>query len=454
MKFRISNRQCLFAAIFIFYLIPFLFFSIYSIQLMSYHKSWGLLSIGLLLVAFGSLSLIFLLSFWEQEMRDKKIVHSLLLSQQSPSLSPMHKEEKVTLLDPSLIWIDPNENISKGMGQDSSEELNLLQAALQSSQRKQEEVTKSLEIKILELQKQEEENKQLQIKAQLIGQDFSDYKLFSEEQLKQKQLQLKNLQQVIEDQKAEMEKRQEQIHQLDSKVHDLSYEIKTLLYLHEEESISHPSNKIKENLSSLAFTEQKDREQILPANDGNLADNDSLAQVQTVRTPLEADSLLKKCIHIAQKLTGANYYPHGSSRYREFSSSYYAIDQRRLFDSLRSESGALVIMYSQKDHKLLFVNGESKTLLGWSSEKFLTDFSSIIQEGMHEWKKAIHSLSNASESQVRCLAKTKQGQEVLLNCNLGVIQSGLFRNYIIGVLYPAKNPLSPGKEDFTSDEDF
>ena len=90
---------------------------------MSHHKSWTLLSLGLLLVVFGSLALIFLLSYWEQSMRDKKLGYSLLLAQHSqPSTSK--KEDKVTLLDPSLSFdsIMPHGMSSK----ENSKEMNFI----------------------------------------------------------------------------------------------------------------------------------------------------------------------------------------------------------------------------------------------------------------------------------------------------------------------------------------
>jgi hypothetical protein len=434
------NRQLLSAAIIIFYLIPLLFFSAYSITLMSHHKSWTLLSLGLLLVVFGTLALMLLLFYWEKSIREKKHSH-LFPTQKLPTLSSIEKEDKVTSLDPTLMFnqIPLQESLDQLGSKENSKEFHLLQKALKTNQEQQEQLVKTLEIKDQEVQKKEEENKQLQLKAQQIAQDFADYKLFSEEQLKQKQLQLTALQQNIEDQRAEMEKRQEQIHQLDTRVHDLSYEIKTLLYLHEEEAIPAKSSSagIKEEISHAflngTLSENQDTTCVVietPHHDTNLVEI-------PVRTSIEAVKLLKKCINIAQKLTGANYHSNESSRYREFSSSYYAIDQRRLFDNFRSETGAIIIVYSQKEQKLLFVNNESKTILGWSPEKFLADFSSIMQEGINDWKKALHLLATASDSQARLLAKTKNGQEVLLNCHLGVITSGLFRHFVIGVLYPA-----------------
>jgi hypothetical protein len=441
MNFKISNRQFLSAAIIVFYLIPLLFFSAYSIKLMSHNKSWTLLSLGLLLVVFGTLSLIFLLFYWEQSMRgDKKSTNSLL-SQTPPTLFLTEKEAKVTSLDSSLTFspLAHHDELDHMSSKETTKELNLLQTALKINQERQEELVQALEIKGQELHKQEEENKQLQLKVQQIAQDFADYKLFSEEQLKQKQMQLITLQQVIEDQRSEMEKRQEQIHQLDTKVHDLSYEIKTLLYLHEEEASPAQSALIKEemSLSYLNETPKISKEQAnIIVGEASIEQENNIPE-KAIQAPIEAALLLKKCINIAQKLAGANYYSNESSRYREFSSSYFAIDQRRLFDSLRGETGALLVVYSQKEQKLLFANNESKTILGWNPEKFLADFAAIMQEGIQDWKKALHILSTTSESQARLLAKTKQGQEMLLNCHLGVIPSGLFRNYVIGVLYPA-----------------
>jgi|GEM_PF-1879692 len=438
MKFKISNRQFLSAAIILFYLVPLLFFSAYSAKLLSLNKSWSLLSLGLLLAVFGTLTLIFLLSCWEESMREKKSIPSLLVSQPSLALLAGEKETKVTSIDPSLMFSHHSLEDIDATLKENGKEFNLLQAALKANQEQQEQLVRALEVKEKEGIKLGEENQRLHLQVQQMTQDFADYKLFSEEQLKQRQLQLVALQQTIEDQRAEMEKRQEQIHHLDSKVHDLSYEIKTLLDLHHEIGIhAQPTLHPKEEAKRLPLrgTEVEnnppmsaDRIKIPAHQEGDLSEN-------AIRTPLEAAKLLKKCMMTAQRLTGSSYYSNESSRYREFSSSYFAIDQRRLFDSLRSETRALLVVYSQKEQKLLFANHASQMLLGWSPEKFVSDFPSLLQEGMHDWRKALQTLATTTESQTRVLAKTRQGHEVLLNCHLGVIASGLFRNYIIGVLY-------------------
>ncbi len=442
MKYQVSNRQFLSAAIIAFYLIPLLFLAFYNIGLMPPQKNWTFLSIGFFLVACGTLILILLLYYWEEAIQIKKH-HNILPLPEQLFYTPIEKETKVTSLDPGLTFSYPEKDESIEP-LESTKELNLLQNAIKESQERLDLSTKALEHKNRELQEIEKENEKLTLKAQQIAQDFSDYKLFSEEQLRQKQLQLSSLQQIVEDQRTEMEKRQEQIHQLDTKVHDLSYEIKTLLYLNEEAAPAPLTTPKKEWEIYEAISDNQFFAEEAMRNPHDSVDDD-LPIERAISTPIEATNLLKKCINIAQKLTGANYFSNESSRYREFSSSYCAIDQRRLFDSLRGENGALILVYSQKDHKVLFVNNQSKNLLGWSPEKFVSDFSSIIQEGLGDWKKALSTLSGLQDSQAqllvktsqaRFLAKTKQGQEIILNCHLGVIPTGLFRNYIIGVLYP------------------
>ena len=442
MKFKITNRQFLSAAIVIFYLIPFLFYSAFSIKVMPHFQSWKLFSLGLLLVIIGTFALTLLLFYWEKSIQGLKKNSSPCSSPQLPTdFPPVEKEAKVTSLDTGVSFEAVSQQNAHNF-MDSKEnlrEFNLLETALRDNQEQQEQLSKTLEIKTQELEKLVEENRQLEIQAFQIAQDFADYKLFSEEQLKQKYLQMTTLQQITEDQRAEMEKRQEVIYQLDTKVHDLSYEIKTLLYLNEEEVISNKSPSFfKEQEASIfmkeTFSDNKN-EAFIALHQPNPQEISPTIELP-IRAPAEAFALLKKCINMAQKLTGANYHSNEASRYREYSSSYYAIDQRRLFDNLRSEIRAMVIVYSQKEHKLLFVNNETKKLLGWSPEKFIEDFSLIMHGGINDWKKALSLLAGACDSQARLLAKSKDGHEIILNCHLGVIPTGLFRNYVIGILYP------------------
>ena len=445
MKFKMTNRQSISATIVVFYLIPLLFFVFYSIGLMSKNKSWGILSIGLITIAIGSLTLIFLLNYWEESVKEyysKNLIKSPLLVDQT-----VPKEKKVTSLDVNLMYepetIDPKlETIAVNNG---FKELNLLDASLKESLEQQEALKKSLEMKIEECSNLQIVNESLKEQVQKTLQDFSDYKLFSEEQLKQKNLQLQSLQSISDDQRHEMEKRQDLIQHLDSKVRDLSYEIKTLLYLHEEEifPVKTTSSFItgKNESISLPVSEQETKGMFSTSTVESEHKKNPLLITEIfgdeeITTPLAASNYLKKCLSNAEKLTGATHSGSKSSRYREFSSTYYAIDQRRLFDSLRNETKSLIIICKPKDSKPIFVNPHIKKLLGWSPEKFLSDFSSIMQEGMNEWNKTLSQLSPTVESQTRFLVKTNQGTEILLSCHLGLVPTGLFRHYTIGILYP------------------
>jgi hypothetical protein len=128
--------------------------------------------------------------------------------------------------------------------------------------------------------------------------------------------------------------------------------------------------------------------------------------------------------------------PSGS-RFRDLPINNYTLDLRRLFDSLRSENAGVVFVYSQKENKLLFTNNVVKNVLGWSPEKFTQDFQEIVQDGLQEWKNAVSQLLIKGETNTRLVIKTKSGQDMMFQCQLGIIPTGIFRNHVIGVLYPA-----------------
>lgn len=404
MKLKISTRQFLCASILLCYLIPLLFFAYYSMRLVAPYKSWPLLSFGLLVISSGTCALILLLYCWEQAIRYQ------VYGEQASFLGLGEQNAKVMLLESVSQITDSLEDKPSGLISEGAKELYRLQINLKEAQERQNSLLEDLQTKQQEIFKLEEEKKQLLSKTEQVLQDFADYKLFSEEQLKQKSLQMNSLQQNFEDQRTEMEKRQEQIQQLDTKVHDLSYEIKTLLYLNEDK----PTSPLKEEKEG---------------------DDICLLINSAVNTPTEAANLLRRCVQHAQKLTNSQYHGNETSRYRELSSSHYILDQRRLFDLLRQEEG-FIFVYSQREQKIIFVNAEVKNILGWGPEKFIQDFFTIIQEGLFDWKRALSLLNTSPESQTRLLMKTKNGQEIMLNCHLGGVTNGFFRHYIIGIFYP------------------
>lgn len=268
----------------------------------------------------------------------------------------------------------------------------------------------------------ETEKKDLQVKLERMTYEFLEYKRLSEEQLKQKIIELNSLQKIMEDQQNEMDKRKDQIQQLDTKIHDLSYEIKTLLCLNENEKSTQ-----KTTIQEIAKPERNLKIESI---------HDDISIENEIKNPNQASLLLKHCIQIAQKITGSNYYGNESSKFWELSSPHFAIDQRRLFDSLKEENAGIILVYSPRENKPIFVNNQVKHVLGWGPEKFLQDFHTIMQDGQAYWQKALEVLmSSSQESQTRLLMKSKPGQEIVIHCHLGLIPSGVFKNYMIGVLY-------------------
>jgi hypothetical protein len=384
MKFKITNRQYLFFSVTLFYLLPLVFFAGYSVYLLPRAQSWNILSIGLLLLATSSLLLFLLLYYWEQSFRlandIQKLDENLSLNESSPPYSA------------PIFYVEEKEV-----------EINLFKN----------------QIKELESEKAQylQEISELSLKTAQMTQEISEYRIFSEEQIKQKNIQLSAMQINFEEQQNEIKHQQDHMEQLHGKVKDLSYEIKTLLSVGSE----------KEN--PLSYKE-------LPTEEPLQAHTRIPLNLETrVQNKNDAIILLKKCINITQKITGAYYYGNELSRYREFSYSHSAIDLRRLFDSLRMENEAVVVVYSPKEHKLLFANQQIKSALGWSPDKFAQDFLTLMPEHAFEWKNAVNSLSNKSETYLRVILKSKTGQDTLVQCHLGVIPTGLFRQFVIGVLF-------------------
>lgn len=426
MSFKINNRQFLSALILFFYLAPLLFLVYYSIGLMSPDKRWSILSIGLLIISFGALALTYLLYYWEEVLKEKlkKSEKQLVLLEDGQVQTLYHplKETKVTSLDP-LLLIKSDEIASSSS---FKEDVYFSQTALADYKEKDIPSLEEFKKKSQEISLLKEENQQLTLKTDRATQDFADYKTFSEEQLKQKTLQISTFQQTVEEQRTEIENQQEQIRLLTTKVNDLTYEIKTLLYLQESESLAKP-------IYQPPQTTKPPSPPVVPQS----PEKTTLSEMETlIKTTAEAEILLKRCLGVAQTFIGTNYYGNESSRYREFSSPYYTIDQRRLFDSLRSETSALILVYSLKEEKFVFANHLSKTILGWNPEKLIQDFSGLCQESMVDWKKALALLTTQPQAQTRLLLKTRDGDELVLNFHLGQVSVGLFKNYAIGIMYP------------------
>jgi PAS domain-containing protein len=296
-----------------------------------------------------------------------------------------------------------------------------LEDALTDTQTKNHELIQKQNQLEDSLQKLEQEKAQFELRLDDIHHQMTTQANESEEELRRKATLLSEYQETINQQREVIKKKQDQIAELESKVRDLNYELKTLLQLAEIGN----SNENKKKASSTA-NDEEDTHSVPVHYSSSL-----------VKSPEEATLHLGKCIDIAQKITSANRFNNGSSRFHHMPLDNSALDFRRLFDNLRSETSSSIIVYSLKENRLIFANQQIENLLGWTPEKFTLHFSDIFREGYEEWNHALGQISPGSETKARLLLKTKNGHNLLVNCHLKMIPTGIFRHYVIGVLYPA-----------------
>ncbi len=234
----------------------------------------------------------------------------------------------------------------------------------------------------------------------------------SQEQLKKKDRLLAEYAQTVNDLRSTMENKQEQIEKLQDSINDLSYDLDTLLKLSDFDSVEE-------------------------AQQENVSENETCPVIQkSPSKPVDAHSAsnqLKKCINMAQKFTSSQFTT--ASRFRDVMIDNTALDQRRLFDSFRSETACIVVMYSLKERTMLFANDMTKSCLGIDPESFVHDYINLIVQGAEEWKNALASLSQHSEAQLHLVMRSESGTDVLLECRLGVIPTGVFKNHAVGILY-------------------
>lgn len=361
---------------------------------------WQILSAGLLLLSLGSLCLFLLLRYWE-----KAIAVDSALDQ------GVHLHEKSAPTE-SLISLEEAEE--RGLALEGEV------AALVQNNEELQTALADVQQLVSDLHMQKE---QLLKEISVLRAEFNQVKESSEEKLEQNQIFLREYQQTITEQRQVIEVKQQQIQQLDDKVRDLTYEIKTLLHLAEKSQVRDQRN----------FTVTE------PA----LKLSDAIEEPSSLQAPVnfqlgkegQASYQLKHCIDIAQKMTGASHYTNRSGKRADVSMDHYALDLRCLIDSLRNENSCAILIYSQKENKVIFGNAQVKPLLGWNSEKFIQNFSSIIEESAENWSAALAQLAYKNECQAELSMKSKSGVLVPVKCYLGVIATGIFRSNILGLLY-------------------
>ncbi|MEX2305879.1 MAG: hypothetical protein WD595_06785 [Waddliaceae bacterium] len=166
-------------------------------------------------------------------------------------------------------------------------------------------------------------------------------------------------------------------------------------------------------------------------------EDEQSAPVRRVSTLDEAKALLKRCVETAQKTTHTHPFSATSPRMRNLPIDNYALDFRRLFDNLRSESSGIVLLYSQREKKLIFSNQQAQARLGWSTEQVIQHFPEFIQEGLDDWSQGLNSLEPGKEKEISIALRDRSGDSNPFLALVNSIPTGIFKNHAIIVLYPA-----------------
>lgn len=370
------------------YFLPLSFIVSYHVFMGSRSQDWTLLSLGLFLSTTGSLILFLSMALRESSFRRSK--------EFSENDAPPLKDESQS--------IDPDE-------------FKFAKLSLAEAQSCQIRLLAEIDTLTADLN---------QAKAAITSHEKSHRAFVSE--LEEQQLCIRNLHETIAEQKAVLDKKQQHTSCLESKVGDLTYEIKTLLALAEAHNSSLFNTESKELPSEGALPHPKETPLLLPH--------------APPQKPLDENvsEQLKKCINIAQKITGSQRFGSQLYSFLESPAESFSIDLRRLCDRLRMDitsTNCTVLLYSPKTGQLLFAGSQIRDFTGWSPEKFTQTFNEILQDEA-AWNSGIHSLSMRSEANIQLGLKTRSGQTASFDTCLGMIPTGIFRNHIIALLLPAQ----------------
>lgn len=388
-----SSRNRFLFLIITLYILPVVVLSLYASLFFTSSHSFGILSIGVLLTVAGS-TLIYLFDKREKPQQTplftQKIVETSL---PLPEIDTTQLEEQQALIG------------------EYQKELSVLSRQNDALSGAIEELTKAKE--------------GLEKKIESADHDFRLFQENTKQQQEQTQQLLHEHQKTIHEQRETLEKKQQLITQQEGQIRDLHYEIKTLMEVEERQSI-------------IRFPMERQRQREFDFTPSPPEDQDTSISPPQVHCPDEASQQLKRCLDIAQKITGGQYMQNKPSRLKDLPVENTALEMRRLFDNLRSENQATILLYSPKDKKMLFVNNPIKSILGWTPEKFVNQFQDLLIDGGDSWAQSIKQLAFKNESRASLLFSAKSGQHIALNCHLGLIPTGSFRHFVLGVLYLPK----------------
>lgn len=375
------------------YLLPVI--SVKGLETFTFIDNWNIVAIGLLLTAIGTLLIFWMMFRWESHLS-------------------------------STIKTSPTESAPQDTSPHPSEEVIAeLNKILEEARNAHTQLQTEKEALASQVQQSLLDKEQTLQQIQNTLNEWEEFRQESCKQMEQQQTHIQQLQGTIADQKILLEKRQQQTGHLESKVGDLTYEIKTLLQLAEAHSGSIYGTETKSQAPSPA--------PFMPAHHAQ-DEPDSPPPEKQIRTSEEATMQLKRCLDIAQKITGSHRFNNQLTAFLDSPADTFALDLRRLCDSLRSENTSTILLYSPKENQLLFASNQIRTLTGWSPDKFVQNFSDIIVDES-AWRQGISSLTMRSEAPIRLSLKTKSGNDIILHGNLGMIPTGIFRQHAIAILY-------------------
>lgn len=391
------SKQHIVAIILLLYLLPIL---VLCAALDFGLSSWLGLGGGLLLSAFGTLAFQILLSRWEAPTKQTPPT-----SYNIPSITQESGTQEVDYT-PYI------------------EQIETLQNSVQDYIRKQQISNQEKGSLTDETGKLKQQKEYMQQQIQTIQKEYDIFKNNAHEQMEHHKKVITEQLHTLAEQRDMLEQKQLYIHQLELKTRDLNYELKTLLQLAERPI--DPNARPAHGLNT--------RSRLIAAS------NDFLTSSVDVQSMEQAHVLLKQCLDIAQNLTGVSHMGGNNPRFRDMALDNFALDWRRLFDRLREINTSIVIVYAPEEMKMLFANEHAKSVTAMNAEKFAQSFHDLISDDIESWKSAINQLTLKNEVSTNFILKSKNGQDISAECLLGKIPLGIFRNYIIGVIYP-KSPL-------------
>jgi len=371
--------------------------------------------ITLFSISSASISGWLLLRIWEKKMQHSvtQILHSKMEKIQEPQ--PSVPDNDVFYKQEIQRLVSELEKAQIGY----EHQINLMQSSVAKSKNEVHQLNLEMDKKLEEVRVAYLEFEDLRKEYNRLEEEAVRQNEETQKNLKHKDSLLTEYQRTISEQRMIIEKKQRYIAKLEGKVRDLMYEIRSLLQL----ETTPPKGDEREGLGS---SEQAMIDAfLLPSS--------------SPQTPYDFSMQLQKYIEKVENLTGVDHlgYVGGKSpRFLDLSLECYAIDRRRLFDIFKDETAGIMYIYSPSERKFLFVNQLVKSLIGWSPEKFMKEFSRLVPQGYLDWEEAVSKVKAIKECSMRLAILNKSGQLQSFECYMGMISKGPFIQHVIGMFIP------------------